>query len=596
MKPTFEILERIEKCSTKYVDGVFTRIYRYLLREDIYHAAYQNLYANKGATTKGIDEDTADGFSNEYVQELINSLKDGSYKAKPVRREYIPKQNGKLRPLGIPTFRDKLLQEVVRMILEAIYEPIFHKNSHGFRPGKSCHTALKQIKTEFTGVVWFIEGDIKGCFDNINHNKLIEILGRKIKDSKFLNIIRQFLKAGYIENWQYNATYSGAPQGSICAPILANIYLNELDKKFDEISTHFDKPSSAYKSPKYHEVDKEMKRLSYWIDNTTDEEERQELIKQYKEQKKSLRTLPCKNKDNKRFTFVRYADDWLVGVCGTKEDCKDLKEEIAKFLDEELKLTLSEEKTLITHSSEEVRFLGYDISVRRNKQVKGHKMKNGKWRQSRTLHMKVALTIPHSDKIEKFMFDKGVIRQKENGEIQPIHRAGLLNLSDSEIVEHYNAEARGLCNYYKLAVDYHTLDYFCYLMEYSCLKTIANKHKTSIRKIINKYKDGKTWSVPYETKAGTKRVKPVKIADCKGGKVEDIIFVRKKFNWKTTIRQRLNAKTCELCGCKNAELYEVHVVKNLKDLGDSNWEQAMKEKRRKTLVVCNKCHKEIHEH
>lgn len=311
MKPTFEILERIEKCSTKYVDGVFTRIYRYLLREDIYHAAYQNLYANKGATTKGIDEDTADGFSNEYVQELINSLKDGSYKAKPVRREYIPKQNGKLRPLGIPTFRDKLLQEVVRMILEAIYEPIFHKNSHGFRPGKSCHTALKQIKTEFTGVVWFIEGDIKGCFDNINHNKLIEILGRKIKDSKFLNIIRQFLKAGYIENWQYNATYSGAPQGSICAPILANIYLNELDKKFDEISTHFDKPSSAYKSPKYHEVDKEMKRLSYWIDNTTDEEERQELIKQYKEQKKSLRTLPCKNKDNKRFTFVRYADDWL---------------------------------------------------------------------------------------------------------------------------------------------------------------------------------------------------------------------------------------------------------------------------------------------
>lgn len=191
---------------------------------------------------------------------------------------------------------------------------------------------------------------------------------------------------------------------------------------------------------------------------------------------------------------------------------------------------------------------------------------------------------------------KELYAKKENGEIQPIHRAGLLNLSDSEIVEHYNAEARGLCNYYKLAVDYHTLDYFCYLMEYSCLKTIANKHKTSIRKIINKYKDGKTWSVPYETKAGTKRVKPVKIADCKGGKVEDIIFVRKKFNWKTTIRQRLNAKTCELCGCKNAELYEVHVVKNLKDLGDSNWEQAMKEKRRKTLVVCNKCHKEIHEH
>ena len=218
MKPTSEILERIEKCSSEHKDGVFTRLYRYLLREDIYYAAYQKLYANKGATTQGIDDDTADGFSDFYVKELIQSLKDGTYKANPVRREYIPKKNGKLRPLGIPSFRDKLLQEVVRMILEAIYEPVFDSHSHGFRPGKSCHTALRQISSDFTGVVWFIEGDIQGCFDNINHEKLIEILSRKIKDSRFLNIIRQFLKAGYIENWKYNATYSGSPQGGICSP------------------------------------------------------------------------------------------------------------------------------------------------------------------------------------------------------------------------------------------------------------------------------------------------------------------------------------------------------------------------------------------
>lgn len=197
MKPTSEILERIEKCSSEHKDGVFTRLYRYLLREDIYYAAYQKLYANKGATTQGIDNDTADGFSDFYVKELIQSLKDGTYKANPVRREYIPKKNGKLRPLGIPSFRDKLLQEVVRMILEAIYEPVFDSHSHGFRPGKSCHTALRQISSDFTGVVWFIEGDIQGCFDNINHERLIEILSRKIKDSRFLNIIRQFLKAGY---------------------------------------------------------------------------------------------------------------------------------------------------------------------------------------------------------------------------------------------------------------------------------------------------------------------------------------------------------------------------------------------------------------
>ena len=178
-----------------------------------------------------------------------------------------------------------------------------------------------------------------------------------------------------------------------------------------------------------------MKRPFYWIDHTEDEVERQNLIRQYKEKQKALRNLPCKPANNKKFTFVRYADDWLAGVCGTKAECEELKAEIAEFLSIELKLTLSEEKTLITHSSEKARFLGYDICVRRSREVKGHRIKNGTWRKSRTLHMKVALSIPHTEKIEKFMFAKKVIRQKENGEFHQIHRAGLLNLADFEIVE-----------------------------------------------------------------------------------------------------------------------------------------------------------------
>ena len=313
MKPTSEILERIEKCSSEHKDGVFTRLYRYLLREDIYYAAYQKLYANKGATTQGIDNDTADGFSDFYVKELIQSLKDGTYKANPVRREYIPKKNGKLRPLGIPSFHDKLLQEVVRMILEAIYEPVFDSHSHGFRPGKSCHTALRQISSDFTGVVWFIEGDIQGCFDNINHEKLIDILSRKIKDSRFLNIIRQFLKAGYIENWKYNATYSGSPQGGICSPILANIYLNELDKKFREIAERFDKPRSAYQTPEYHAASKELKRLSYWIDHTADEAARQELIDQHKQDQLDL--LWQLEEFRKKHEHQAEPSDWAIRMC-----------------------------------------------------------------------------------------------------------------------------------------------------------------------------------------------------------------------------------------------------------------------------------------
>ena len=596
MKPTSEILERIAKCSSNHQDGVFTRLYRYLLREDIYYAAYQKLYANKGATTKGADNDTADGFSERYVHTLIQELQNGTYRAKPVRREYIKKRNGKLRPLGIPSFRDKLLQEAVRMILEAIYEPTFDKHSHGFRPNRSCHTALRQVSSEFTGVVWFIEGDIKGCFDNIDHETLLVILGRKIKDSRFLNIIRQFLKAGYIENWKYNKTYSGTPQGGICSPILANIYLNELDRKLAEISVRFAKPRSALRAPEYHAIDKEMKKISYWIDHTKDAEARTELIRQYKELQKTIRHLPTKPADNKKFTYVRYADDWLAGVCGTKQECEELKAEIADFLSKELKLTLSEEKTLITHSSENVRFLGYDICVRRSQEIRGHCMKNGTWRKSRSLNGKVALTVPHSDKIERFLFAKGIIRQKTDGTFQPVHRPKLLNMSDVEILQHYNAEARGLCNYYNLACDYHTLDYFCYLMEYSCLKTIANKHKSSIRKTRRQFRDGKTWSIPYETKSGTKSVRPVKIADCKRGFLTDTIYHLQNRRWKTTIRQRLNARVCELCGTKTAELYEVHVVRNLNELGSSQWEIAMKNLRRKTLVVCSECHRKIHEH
>ena len=599
MKPTSEILERITKSSTEHKDGVFTRLYRYLLREDIYFAAYQKLYANRGAITKGIDNDTADHFSQAYVNALIQELRDGTYRVKPVRREYIAKKNGKMRPLGIPSFRDKLLQEAIRIILEAIYEPVFDNNSHGFRPYRSCHTALSQIKKDFTGIVWFIEGDITGCFDNIDHNVLIGILAKKIKDSKFLNLIRQCLKAGYVENWKYNKTYSGTPQGEICSPILANIYLNELDIKFREMKAKFDRPRSKneWKTPEYREFDNEMKKISYWIDHTTDREERETLIEQYKALKKRLNTIPCHQQTNKKFTFVRYADDWLVGVCGTKAECEALKVEIADFLSNELRLELSEEKTHITHSSKDARFLGYNVSVRRCQKIKGFKMKSGKRRKSRTLHLKVALKIPHSEKIERFLFAKKIIIQTPDGRFKPVHRAALLNMSDSEIVEHYNAEARGLLNYYNLAVDYHTLDYFCYLMEYSCLKTLACKHKSSVRKMIRQYKDGKTWSVPYETVKGTKRVRPVKVADCKKNKANaatDIVFSRTRYAWKSTIRQRLNARICELCGTRTAELYEVHVVRNLSELGDLDWELAMKAKRRKTLVVCPACHNRIH--
>lgn len=594
MKPTYEILERIYKNSTEHKDGVYTRLYRYLLREDVYYIAYQKLYSNKGATTKGVDDDTADGFGKIYVDKIISDLRNGTYRPKPSRRIYIEKANGKMRPLSIPSFRDKLLQEVIRMFLEAIYEPIFSDYSHGFRPNRSCHTALKQAKIYFTGAKWFIEGDIKGCFDNIDHDILIRILQKKIKDSRFINVIRLFLKAGYVDDFKYNETYSGTGQGGIISPILANIYLNELDNKILEIKREFDKPHQRKYTEEYSHMkskrDYQKSKLK-----TAKEEEKEDILKLIKEYTKALYKIPRTPSDDKNISFVRYADDFLIAVRGSKEDCVKIKEQLYKFLKNELKLTLSEEKTLITHSSNKALFLGYNVSVRRNQQVKSVNQNGHKYKQ-RTLNNHVELTIPF-DRIEKFMFKREIIRQSEAKTFKPIHRKGWLYLPDLVIVQRYDSELRGILNYYSLAVDYNHLGYFRYLMEYSCLATLAGKHDSSISKIITQYRQGKYWGIPYIVSNGQQKIKRLaRLKDCRNGDCNDVIVKHKYIPvTNSTIRDRLQAGKCELCGKETNQPLEIHIVSKLKDLkGDEQWEKVMKTKRRKTLVVCQECHKLIH--
>lgn len=596
MKPTTEILARISQNSLANKEEVFTKLYRYLLRPDIYFVAYKNLYANNGAATKGVNEDTADGFSEAKIDSIIKALADETYQPMPVRRTYIQKKNNrkKLRPLGIPTFTDKLVQEVLRMILEAVYEPIFLDVSHGFRPKRSCHTALKQLRREFNGTRWFVEGDIKGCFDNINHAVLVGLLSNKIKDARITKLIYKFLKAGYLENWQYHKTYSGTPQGGIISPLLANIYLHELDKFVMKLKSEFDTPGVGQITPEYRELHNEIKRLSHRLTKVTGEE-REMVLTKYKSKRQKLMTIPCTAQTDKKLKYVRYADDFLIAVKGNREDCQWIKSKLAEFIGDTLKMELSEDKTLITHSSKCARFLGYDVRVRRSGKIKrggpGHV-------KMRTLNGGVELLVPLNDKIRQFVFTKGVAIQKEDGSMFPVHRKYLVGLTDLEIVSVYNAELRGICNYYGMASNFCKLHYFSYLMEYSCLKTLASKHKTSLSKIIDKFNDGTgKWGVPYETKLGNKRRYFANYADCKGkGSATDYISnAAIVYGYAVnTLENRLKAKVCELCGTTESDHYEVHHINKLKNLkGKERWEIAMIAKHRKTLVVCRDCHRSI---
>ena len=596
MKPTTEILARISQNSLANKEEVFTKLYRYLLRPDIYFVAYKNLYANNGAATKGVNEDTADGFSEAKIDSIIKALADETYQPMPVRRTYIQKKNNrkKLRPLGIPTFTDKLVQEVLRMILEAVYEPIFLDVSHGFRPKRSCHTALKQLRREFNGTRWFVEGDIKGCFDNINHAVLVGLLSNKIKDARITKLIYKFLKAGYLENWQYHKTYSGTPQGGIISPLLANIYLHELDKFVMKLKSEFDTPGVGQITPEYRELHNEIKRLSHRLTKVTGEE-REMVLAEYKPKRQKLMTIPCTAQTDKKLKYVRYADDFLIAVKGNREDCQWIKSKLAEFIGDTLKMELSEDKTLITHSSKCARFLGYDVRVRRSGKIKrggpGHV-------KMRTLNGGVELLVPLNDKIRQFVFTKGVAIQKEDGSMFPVHRKYLVGLTDLEIVSVYNAELRGICNYYGMASNFCKLHYFSYLMEYSCLKTLASKHKTSLSKIIDKFNDGTgKWGIPYETKLGNKRRYFANYADCKGkGSATDYISnAAIVYGYAVnTLENRLKAKVCELCGTTESDHYEVHHINKLKNLkGKERWEIAMIAKHRKTLVVCRDCHRSI---
>ena len=579
----------------------YERLYRNLYNRDLFLLAYQNIYAAPGNMTPGTDGNTIDAMSLIRIDGIIARLKDESYQPQPSRRTYIPKKNGKMRPLGIPSFDDKLVQECVRLMLEAIYEGSFARTSHGFRPKHSCHTALDQVQKSFIGVKWFVEGDIKGFFDNINHDVMVNILSERIKDERFLRLIRKFLKAGYLEEWRYHNTYSGTPQGGIISPILANIYLDKLDRFMERMKEDFDCGNRRKKLPESYELEKRYARLQKELRMETNIHFKAWILEDIRELERYKMAIPYGDPFDsgfKRLQYVRYADDFLIGVIGSKEDAQRIKEQVKVFVADTLKLELSDEKTLITHSSKRARFLGYDIYVRRSTATK--RMKGGHLR--RHLNGTVCLEVP-SEVMRKKLLEysamtiETTVYGKENWKAQA--RVYLKNNDPLEILDRYNSEIRGFRNYYRIANNASYVSSFGYIMQYSMFKTFAAKYQTSMRKAIRRLRIGKNFGVRFIGKKGKQEIrlffhdgfarKPM----MKSAAV-DCIPNTARFSSKTSLMDRLAARQCELCGKTDVDI-EMHHVRKLKDLkGKYEWERFMIARKRKTLALCVDCHRKLH--
>jgi group II intron reverse transcriptase/maturase len=563
------------------------RLYRQLFNPALYLVAYGRLYSNKGAMTPGVTGETVDGMSLAKIDRIIDAVRHERYRWKPVKRVHIPKKSGKLRPLGLPTWSDKLVAEVVRLLLEAYYDVQFSDRSHGFRPGRGCHTALSEVVDVWKGTHWFIEGDISRCFEELDHQVMLDTVGERIHDSRFRRLLGAMLQAGYLEDWKWGATLSGAPQGGPASPILSNIYLDRLDGFVaTDLLPDYNRGERRAPNPAYQQVEYAIARARRHKDRSA--------LRRLRQQRRQLPSQdPC-DPDYRRLRYVRYADDILLGFSGPKSEAHEITQRIRQFLHDDLKLELSTEKTLVTHAQTgRARFLGYHIVAQHSdtKITRGRRAVNGA----------IGLRIPPD-----------VIRTKcalYSRRGKPAQRPQMLHDDDYTIVSKYQAEYRGVVQYYLLAGDVYRLQKLHWYMETSMLKTLAGKHRSTVNAMAGKYR------ATVQTDHGPRKCFQVVVQRSDGRKPLVARFGGIPLHRQPTaaltdraptlgtyrgneLIHRLLADGCEACGA--TDNVEVHHIRHLADLNKPGrrekpaWARLMAMRRRKTLVVCRPCHEAIH--
>lgn len=570
------------------------RLFRQLTNPDLYRRAYARLYRNDGALTPGTTPETVDGMALAKIEAIIAAVRQERYRWRPVRRVLIEKRHStKKRPLGLPSWSDKLLQEVVRSLLNAYYEPQFSQFSHGFRPGRGCHTALTAIHETWKGTVWVIEGDIAACFSSLDHEILLATLAEKIHDRRFLRLVAQLLKAGYLEDWRYHPTLSGAPQGAVASPILSNAYLNRLDQFVETgLLPQYNRGARRKANPAYSHLQNQAYRLEH--------AGQYRAARPLRQRQWALPASDTHAPDFRRRHYVRYADDFLFGFAGPRAEAEVIKAQLTTFLRDTLKLELSEAKTLITHArTQAAHFLGYELRVLHRDPRRTARKGTAK-HVTRSINGMVELRVPATVLKEHYA------RYLAHG--KPVHRNGLIDDSDFTIVATYQAEYRGLVEYYQLAHNLHSLNRLRWVMETSLLCTLARKHRSSVVKQRHRYR------TRLQTAHGPRQGLQVVVERGEGKKPlvatwGGISLQRRKrairldppaevWSNRAELLQRLLAETCELCGSHNR--IEVHHIRHLRDRRrhgrrpPPRWVQVMAARRRKTLVVCRPCHDDLH--
>lgn len=651
-----------KKAKNSKETGKFKDLYSLLYKEDLIFQAIINIKGNKGANTPGVDNRTLDAINRTDIQEIITKLKNKIFQFKPVKRIMIEKPGKKeKRPLGIPKLTDRIVQEIIRIILEAIYEPVFelqHEDTnYGFRSGKSAIQAIQKLQRKAQNTEWCIEGDIKGAYDNVQHNKLMEILKEKIDDRHFLDLIAQGLKCGSIHNGNYEHSILGTPQGGIVSPLLFNIYMSKLDefvlRDVTETINEWNRTEDRKAKPvtrsyrKYESIIKSSKMVMNRIREAqlskgnvvfkTWNKEAQEKYIEFKNKRRTARnnssSVPYldKKKAILRLCYVRYADDWVLFLNCSKERAIEIRDRIGRFLAEELGLTLSPEKTLITNAKKErVKFLGFTISYysenRRRLSIRkstsnlfGVFINRKGWtlttnylmslqaesHKRRTTGNQLLIGIDQ-DRLETRLNQKRYINKTAT---RGTRKTEWTTLSDYEIVMRFNYVIRGLINYYSRPVrDFAILNKYVYLLNYSCAHTLANKHRSSLKKVFAKYGNPiRATQKQYKAKelAKEKEIQLLNYQESKkifdGLKTEkekeqekqlqDEDFLHVKINWRTVYK--LN-KHCVICGSTNR--VQMHHIKHVRKMAQTlkGFAQVIAMLNRKQILVCHECHRRIH--